>query len=52
MPDPLESHLITARLENARFLMGECHMTLGEAAARLGVAVKCLAKELEREAHS
>lgn len=47
--NPLESHILEARLENAHWLMTECGMTLGEAACRLGVPKACLEKELERE---
>lgn len=49
MPDRLESHIVQARIENAHFLMDDCHMTMVEAACRLGVKPDCLEKELERE---
>lgn len=51
MPDPLESHRVQARLENAHFLIDICHLSLTDTAVRLSVPRGTLEKELEREAH-
>lgn len=43
-----ESHRLAARVENARWLMGTCGLTLRQAATRLGVTHACLEKDLAR----
>lgn len=48
--DPMLSHRRDAQIENARFLMGTCGLSLEAVARRLGVKQKTLEKELQRDA--
>jgi DNA-binding transcriptional regulator LsrR (DeoR family) len=47
--DPkMEQHRIDAEIENAKWLMGECGLTLAQAANRLGVSETSLERLLAR----